>query len=275
MNNLLSVDDMIENFRQSIISAGLPPPPKIIADGLFHHFSTNGKSSDSAGWYLLDPSSHPHGAFGCWRSGVTHVWRPNFSSAISPAERELFRMKQRHSERIRQAQQRSQWAINAESNKKLLAQAKAPGEEVRSYLATRGLGAWDIPTCIRQHPGLTYWQTNDHGELEDLGTYPAMLAPIVNDGAVVSLHRTYLCEGHKAPVPQPKKLTPASGRLMGGSIPLAERWSGTLGIAEGIETTAQLAQLKLLKCEYGQGFFFSKPLSKENAAAFIANSPRW
>jgi diguanylate cyclase (GGDEF)-like protein/PAS domain S-box-containing protein len=46
-------------------------------------------------------------------------------------------------------------------------------------------------------------------------------------------------------------------------------------IAEGIETTAQLAQLKLLKCEYGQGFFFSKPLSKENAAAFIANSPRW
>jgi EAL domain-containing protein (putative c-di-GMP-specific phosphodiesterase class I) len=46
-------------------------------------------------------------------------------------------------------------------------------------------------------------------------------------------------------------------------------------IAEGIETTAQLAQLKLLKCEYGQGFFFSKPLSKENAAAYIANSPRW
>ena len=46
-------------------------------------------------------------------------------------------------------------------------------------------------------------------------------------------------------------------------------------IAEGIETTSQLAQLKLLQCEYGQGFFFSKPLSKENAEAFIANSPRW
>ncbi|MFM2312948.1 MAG: hypothetical protein RLZZ04_2224 [Cyanobacteriota bacterium] len=46
-------------------------------------------------------------------------------------------------------------------------------------------------------------------------------------------------------------------------------------IAEGIETTSQLAQLKLLKCEYGQGFFFSKPLSKNNAEAFIANSPKW
>jgi diguanylate cyclase (GGDEF)-like protein/PAS domain S-box-containing protein len=46
-------------------------------------------------------------------------------------------------------------------------------------------------------------------------------------------------------------------------------------IAEGIETTSQLAQLKLLQCEYGQGFFFSKPLSKKNAEALIANSPQW
>ncbi|MBE9044201.1 EAL domain-containing protein [Pleurocapsales cyanobacterium LEGE 10410] len=46
-------------------------------------------------------------------------------------------------------------------------------------------------------------------------------------------------------------------------------------IAEGIETTAQLAQLKLLQCEYGQGFFFSKPLSREQAEALIASSPQW
>ena len=46
-------------------------------------------------------------------------------------------------------------------------------------------------------------------------------------------------------------------------------------IAEGIETTSQLAQLKLLQCEYGQGFFFSKPLSQKDAEVFVANSPRW
>ena len=46
-------------------------------------------------------------------------------------------------------------------------------------------------------------------------------------------------------------------------------------IAEGIETTAQLAQLKLLKCEHGQGYFFSKPLSTEEAEALIASSPQW
>ena len=46
-------------------------------------------------------------------------------------------------------------------------------------------------------------------------------------------------------------------------------------IAEGIETTSQLAQLRLLQCEYGQGFFFSKPLSKDEAEALIARSPQW
>lgn len=40
----------------------------------------------------------------------------------------------------------------------------------------------------------------------------------------------------------------------------------TLGmnlIAEGIETSEQLAQLKLLGCQFGQGYLFSKPLSAE------------
>lgn len=46
-------------------------------------------------------------------------------------------------------------------------------------------------------------------------------------------------------------------------------------IAEGIETTTQLAQLRLLQCEYGQGFFFSKPLSCTEAEALIASSPKW
>ena len=39
-------------------------------------------------------------------------------------------------------------------------------------------------------------------------------------------------------------------------------------VAEGIETAAQLEQLQKLKCEYGQGYFFSKPL-KSSAAALI------
>jgi diguanylate cyclase (GGDEF)-like protein len=42
-------------------------------------------------------------------------------------------------------------------------------------------------------------------------------------------------------------------------------------IAEGIETLEQLNQLKALGCEYGQGYFFSKPLERESAEAILAS----
>jgi diguanylate cyclase (GGDEF)-like protein/PAS domain S-box-containing protein len=41
-------------------------------------------------------------------------------------------------------------------------------------------------------------------------------------------------------------------------------------IAEGIETTKQLAQLKALKCEYGQGYLFARPMSGTDATAFLS-----
>lgn len=41
-------------------------------------------------------------------------------------------------------------------------------------------------------------------------------------------------------------------------------------IAEGIETVNQLAQLKALKCEYGQGYFLFKPLDREILETIIA-----
>ncbi|MDJ0897512.1 MAG: EAL domain-containing protein [Xenococcus sp. MO_188.B8] len=46
-------------------------------------------------------------------------------------------------------------------------------------------------------------------------------------------------------------------------------------IAEGIEDTYQLEQLKLLNCEYGQGYYFAKPLNQQEAEDLIANSPQW
>ncbi len=42
-------------------------------------------------------------------------------------------------------------------------------------------------------------------------------------------------------------------------------------VAEGIETAEQLAQLRALKCEYGQGFFFSRPLDGKKAEALLVS----
>ena len=41
-------------------------------------------------------------------------------------------------------------------------------------------------------------------------------------------------------------------------------------IAEGVETAEQQDKLKALACEYGQGYFFSKPVNTEAAEALIA-----
>jgi diguanylate cyclase (GGDEF)-like protein/PAS domain S-box-containing protein len=46
-------------------------------------------------------------------------------------------------------------------------------------------------------------------------------------------------------------------------------------VAEGIENSSQLAQLKLLKCELGQGYLFAKPLTKEEAEVLIAKGRHW
>ena len=43
-------------------------------------------------------------------------------------------------------------------------------------------------------------------------------------------------------------------------------------VAEGVETTKQLAQLKMLKCEYGQGYLFSKPMSPADTNIFLTKA---
>ena len=46
-------------------------------------------------------------------------------------------------------------------------------------------------------------------------------------------------------------------------------------IAEGVETAQQLARLQELKCEYGQGYFFSHPAVGEVAEALIRMRQQW
>ncbi|MGI8639131.1 MAG: sensor domain-containing protein [Pyrinomonadaceae bacterium] len=67
-----------------------------------------------------------------------------------------------------------------------------------------------------------------------------------------------------------------NGEIVNTIIKLAQSLKMKV-IAEGIETADQLVQLKRLNCEYGQGYFFSKPLEAEAAKLFIdeitINSP--
>jgi EAL domain-containing protein (putative c-di-GMP-specific phosphodiesterase class I) len=46
-------------------------------------------------------------------------------------------------------------------------------------------------------------------------------------------------------------------------------------IAEGVETTGHLETLRLLACEYGQGYLFAKPLPSVEVPAFLASGRHW
>jgi putative DNA primase/helicase len=111
------------------------------------------------------------------------------------------------------------------------------GDEAMRYLAGRGLALATIPDCLRLHSALPYFDGRS-----ELGKFPALLARVVGpDGYGLTLHRTYLKDGGKAPVESARKLMPGKP-IAGGAIrlgPVAE-W---IGIAEGIETALAASQL--------------------------------
>ena len=63
-----------------------------------------------------------------------------------------------------------------------------------------------------------------------------------------------------------------------GLIPAILSIAETLGmsaIAEGIETSRQLAQLQHFNCQFGQGYFFSKPLDAAKATELTIANPSY
>lgn len=66
----------------------------------------------------------------------------------------------------------------------------------------------------------------------------------------------------------------ANLEIVGTIVTLAH----SLGVhvtAEGVETAEQLARLRELNCEYGQGYFFSLPLDSEETEVLLVAQPQW
>ena len=144
------------------------------------------------------------------------------------------------------------------------------GDEAMRYLAGRGLHLYNPPENIQIHPGLIY--RDDDGNIA--GTYPAMLARVIAvTSKGVSIHRTYLQDGCKAPVPAPKKLM--SGLSITGAAIRLSPISEVLGIAEGIETALAAAELfgvPVWSCVSAQGVeSFEPPAGVKKVLIFADN----
>lgn len=148
---------------------GLVPPTDIAADGKFHRFSTNGKPSDYAGWYVLKNFPIAVGSFGCWRSGLKVSWSATQEKSMTLEDRTKYR-----------ATIQQMWQVNDEEKAKanLEAAEKArtlwdqanEASSTHSYLATKKVDAFGIKQNgqkllipLRDHKGkLWSFQAIDH-----------------------------------------------------------------------------------------------------------------
>ena len=154
---------MIERFQQAITDAGLQSPQTLIADGKIHRFSTNGKVSDRAGWYLLHLNGFAAGAFGDWRTGFSQSWCSKDVTLLSQAERELHR--------TRTAEIKAQ----RETERKL---REAEGRE-------RALSIWqESEPAGEEHPYLIKKEISVHGVRESRGK---LVIPVLDASGLQSL----------------------------------------------------------------------------------------
>ena len=113
-------------------------------------------------------------------------------------------------------------------------------DPVATYLRNRGI-ADSIIERISDQLG---WIPN-YDYCEDKrrqGKYDAMAAMVRNNDIPVTYHITYLHDGRKARVEDPRKLLTPVSTTTGGAVQLFEH-ACTLGVAEGIETALSATQL--------------------------------
>lgn len=127
------------------------------------------------------------------------------------------------------------------------------GDPVDRYLRSRFLGLTSYPPSLRLHPALGYYQQIEgESKARKVTEYPAMLACVQGANGIVTLHRTYLTDGHKLGAQDAKKVL--SGGYAGAAVRLAAS-AQELAVCEGIETgiAVLLATGMSVWCALGAG----------------------
>lgn len=141
------------------------------------------------------------------------------------------------------------------------------GETAKAYFSGRGIEAGRLPETlsesVRFHPRLDYWTSDTHGNALHIGAFPCIVAAITDtSGQIQGLHLTYLQTDGSGKLaqnhPQTGELLPAkkmqsrfSGSISGHAVQLTPPHTGSLIVAEGIETALAAKQLFSDSDRYG------------------------
>ena len=149
-------------FINAISQTGITPPLSVIADGELHRFSSNGKSTDEAGWYVLHDDGVAAGSFGDWRTGETHTFCADIGRRLTPAE---------------SAAQKA--CIDA-----MKAKREADNLEAKAEAKQRASEIWNKSIAITEHAYLTKKGVKAYG-IQLYGD--ALVIPLRADGEIQSL----------------------------------------------------------------------------------------
>ena len=149
-------------FVNAISKTGITPPLNIIDDGNIHRYSSNGKSTDEAGWYVLHTDGIAAGSFGDWRTSEIHTWRADIGRPLTTAER----------------------SANAARIEAMKLQREADNVETKADARQRASEIWNKSTAITEHAYLTKKGVKTYG-IKLYGD--ALVMPLRADGEIQSL----------------------------------------------------------------------------------------
>lgn len=135
-----------QEFINALQASGLAMhcPASLVADSRLHRYRVDGdKAGSKNGWLVLDLGFPAHGAFGSWKTGQSHTWRPEQQTNLTDDEREVLARRAESARAARLAEQTSVHASARDRAAKLWQRAQ-PAVDSHPYLARKGVPAYGV-----------------------------------------------------------------------------------------------------------------------------------
>lgn len=130
----------VDQLTDAMVNAGLTPPDDIVMDGQIHRFSTNGKTGDDAGWYVIFDDGVVAGRFGCWRDNVEVTFKAETGRQLSSLEQMQVTKRVAEARQLREQEQKRKHQAAAETVEQIWNNASAASNS-HPYLVKKGVNS--------------------------------------------------------------------------------------------------------------------------------------